>query len=64
MARCVLDHSNLEEFSDPIEYDLEDSSDTGIAFYSALARETACLRDGSSVMRAPSPSEIASVSSS
>jgi SAM-dependent methyltransferase len=36
----VLDHTNLEEFSDPTNYDLEDSSDTGVAFYRALARET------------------------
>lgn len=36
----MLDHDNLEEFSDPITYDIEDDSDTGIAFYTALARET------------------------
>ena len=36
----MIDHNNLEEFSDPINYDHEDSSDTGIAFYSALAQET------------------------
>lgn len=36
----MIDHNNLEEFSDPINYDMEDSSDTGIAFYSALAQET------------------------
>jgi len=36
----VIDHDNLEEFADPHTYDIEDSSDTGIAFYSALARET------------------------
>jgi SAM-dependent methyltransferase len=35
----LIDHNNLEEFSDPINYDREDSSDTGVAFYSALARE-------------------------
>jgi SAM-dependent methyltransferase len=35
----LLDHNNLEEFSDPINYDLQDSSDTGIAFYRALAQE-------------------------
>ena len=35
----MLDHNNLEEFSDPINYDFEDSSDTGVAFYSALAQE-------------------------
>jgi SAM-dependent methyltransferase len=36
----LIDHNNLEEFSDPINYDLEDRSDTGIAFYAALAQET------------------------
>jgi SAM-dependent methyltransferase len=36
----MLDHDNLEEFSDPHTYDLEDSSDTGVAFYTALAQET------------------------
>ena len=36
----MLDHTNLEEFSDPLEYDLEDSTHTGVAFYRALARET------------------------
>lgn len=35
----LLDHNNLEAFSDPINYDKEDPSDTGVAFYSALARE-------------------------
>jgi SAM-dependent methyltransferase len=35
----LLDHNNLEAFSDPINYDQEDPSDTGVAFYSALARE-------------------------
>jgi SAM-dependent methyltransferase len=35
----VIDHNNLEEFSDAINYDLADPSDTGVAFYSALARE-------------------------
>ena len=35
----MLDHDNLEEFSDPINYDFEDPSDTGVAFYSALAQE-------------------------
>lgn len=35
----LLDHNNLEEFADPVNYDLEDSSDTGVAFYAALARE-------------------------
>jgi SAM-dependent methyltransferase len=36
----LLDHNNLEAFSDPINYDKEDPSDTGVAFYSALAQET------------------------
>ena len=35
----MLDHNNLEAFSDPVNYDLEDPSDTGVAFYSALAQE-------------------------
>ncbi len=35
----MIDHNNLEEFSDPINYDLADPSDTGVAFYSALAQE-------------------------
>lgn len=35
----MIDHNNLEEFADPDNYDIEDSSDTGIAFYSALAHE-------------------------
>ena len=37
---CVLDHTNLEEFSDPLNYDLEDPSDAGVAFYRRLAQET------------------------
>jgi ubiquinone/menaquinone biosynthesis C-methylase UbiE len=36
----LIDHDNLEEFSDPINYDLQDSSDTGVAFYRSLAQET------------------------
>jgi len=36
----LIDHDNLEEFSDPVNYDIEDASDTGIAFYAALAQET------------------------
>jgi SAM-dependent methyltransferase len=36
----VIDHDNLEEFADPDEYDLQDPSNTGVAFYTALARET------------------------
>ncbi|MBK9940582.1 MAG: class I SAM-dependent methyltransferase [Kouleothrix sp.] len=35
----MLDHNNLEAFSDPINYDKEDPSDTGVAFYSTLAQE-------------------------
>ena len=35
----MLDHNNLEAFSDPVNYDKEDPSDTGVAFYSALAQE-------------------------
>ena len=36
----MIDHDNLEEFADPVNYDMEDQSDTGIAFYAALAQET------------------------
>lgn len=36
----MIDHDNLEDFSDPVAYDRADRSDTGIAFYSALAQET------------------------
>ena len=36
----MIDHNNLEEFADPHNYDIEDNSDTGIAFYAALAQET------------------------
>src|SRR5690348_2367219 len=36
----LIDHDNLEEFADPLNYDVEDDSDTGVAFYSALAQET------------------------
>ncbi len=36
----MIDHDNLEEFADPLNYDIEDSSDTGTAFYAALAQET------------------------
>lgn len=35
----MIDHDNLEEFSDPANYDMEDASDTGILFYTALAQE-------------------------
>lgn len=36
----MIDHTNLEEFADPHTYDIEDDSDTGVAFYSALAQAT------------------------
>lgn len=36
----MIDHNNLEEYADPDNYDIEDSSDTGLAFYAALAQET------------------------
>lgn len=36
----MIDHNNLEEFADPDTYDIESSDDTGVAFYSGLARET------------------------
>ena len=36
----MIDHDNLEEFTDPVGYDRGDRSDTGVAFYAALARET------------------------
>src|SRR5215210_1972467 len=39
-GRPLIDHDNLEEYADPVAYDREDSSDTGVAFYSALAQET------------------------
>ena len=35
-----INHDNLEEFADPLNYDKEDNSDTGIAFYTALSQET------------------------
>src|SRR5579862_7298145 len=35
-----IDHDNLQEFADADNYDLEDDSDTGVAFYAALAHET------------------------
>ena len=37
---AVIDHNNLEEFDDADTYDIVDPSDTGVAFYTALARET------------------------
>ena len=36
----MIYHDNLEEFADPVAYDREESSDKGVAFYAALARET------------------------
>ncbi len=36
----MIDHNNLEEFADPRNYDIEDDTDTGVAFYAALAQET------------------------
>ena len=36
----MLDHNNLEEFADPRNYDIEQNTDKGIAFYSSLAQET------------------------
>lgn len=36
----MIDHDNLEEYADPVDYDRKDSSDTGVAFYAALAQET------------------------
>jgi SAM-dependent methyltransferase len=36
----LIDHDNLEEFADAEEYDIEVTGDKGVAFYSALARET------------------------
>jgi SAM-dependent methyltransferase len=36
----LIDHDNLEAFADPVDYDRQDSSDTGVAFYASLARET------------------------
>jgi SAM-dependent methyltransferase len=35
----LIDHDNLEEYADPVDYDRQYSSDTGVAFYSALAWE-------------------------
>ncbi len=35
----LLDHNNLDAFSDAVNYDREDPSDTGVAFYTALAQE-------------------------
>jgi SAM-dependent methyltransferase len=38
-GRQLIDHDNLEEYADPVGYDWRYSSDTGVAFYSALAWE-------------------------
>ena len=35
----MIDHDNLEEYADPVDYDRQYGSDTGVAFYSALAWE-------------------------
>ncbi len=35
-----IDHDNLQEFADAENYDLEEDSDTGVAFYANLAHET------------------------
>lgn len=35
----MLDHNNLEAFADAVDYDHEDTSDDGVAFYAALAAE-------------------------
>src|SRR5215210_4549231 len=39
-GRPLIDHDNLEEYADPVAYDRQDTSDTGTAFYAALAQET------------------------
>lgn len=36
----MIEHNNLEAFADAEDYDLEDTSDDGVAFYAALAAET------------------------
>lgn len=36
----LLDHDNLEEFADARNYDIQDPTDTGVAFYTTLAQET------------------------
>jgi hypothetical protein len=40
MEAHLLGHDNLEEFSDPANYDIEDSGDTGVVFSSDIARKT------------------------
>jgi hypothetical protein len=44
----LLEHNTLEEFADPVNYDQQDTGDTGVAFYTALAQET-----GGPVLRLP-----------
>jgi len=39
-GRPLIDHDNLEEYADPVAYDRQDTSDTGVAFYASLAQET------------------------
>jgi hypothetical protein len=34
----LIDYDNLEEYADPVDYERQDSSDTGVAFYAAIAR--------------------------
>ena len=36
----LINHDNLENYADAEAYDAEDDSDTGVAFYTGLARET------------------------
>ncbi len=36
----MVEEDNLQAYADPDNYDLEDPSDIGVAFYSALAQET------------------------
>jgi SAM-dependent methyltransferase len=39
-GRPLIDHDNLEGYADPVDYERQDSSDTGVAFYASLAQET------------------------
>jgi SAM-dependent methyltransferase len=39
-GRPLIDHDNLEDYADPVDYERRDSSDTGVAFYASLAQET------------------------
>lgn len=36
----MIDHNNLEELADPLDYDHQDTSNTGVSFYSDLAKES------------------------